>query len=98
MSEELIQLFFDNAQAELERARTIAIRLIEERAKEIMREDEDLVSFALGMGSYAFTDKDGDMYGGEGYSWYASIDRLLDKWDIELQLTGEGLFIERGDL
>ena len=75
-------------------AETVALKLIEQRARKILKEHPKLKEFVMCMGSAQFTLKNRDVF--DSYSTYDDtyprylnpVFDLIDEWDRYLKLTG----------
>jgi hypothetical protein len=85
------------------KASDIALGLIEQRARAILRKKKNLNEFVMGMGVINFTDKNGEIVDHnhqtgydeyldqsyyEPFRWAKPVTDILDEWDDYLKLTG----------
>ena len=70
------------------KARATALRLLEQKARKILRRHQNLSEFIMSMGCWGFTGKNGDILHDELH-YMSPVVRLLKKWDEILKLTGE---------
>lgn len=69
-------------------ARDIAMQLIEQRARRILVTHPNLDEFIMGMGSWFFTRKGGEIIV-DPLGYMKPISDIIDEWDAYLKLTGE---------
>lgn len=74
----------------IETARVIAVKLLRERARQILREHENLGEFVMAMGTAMFTVKGPGIPLSVGdRRYFKPVLDVLDKYDSILHLTGE---------
>jgi hypothetical protein len=62
------------------------LKLVEIIARQHLKENPDLKEFVMGMGTYMFTNKDGDV---DYKKNNPDLDKLISEWDSYYYLTGE---------
>lgn len=81
-----------------QQARETALKLLERRARGILRRHSSLGEFVMSMGIWGFTYKNGERID-EPFAYMRPISDLISRWDDFLKLTGEPMrFTAKGEI
>lgn len=66
-----------------------ATQVVEEQARKILREHPNLDEFVMGMGSWFFTDKEGNNLDETDRAYLKPFAEIFYEWDEYLKISGE---------
>jgi len=70
-----------------------SIKIVKKEALKVLRKDNKLVEFVMGMGSFFFVDKKGEIISSDdpGGKHFEKLTKFIYEWDEVLKITGDAM-------